>query len=389
VIAQRTADWLGVQFKKINMSEEALASRFEEATYHIEHHNCDLNFVGKFALSETPLSSGFKVVLTGEGADEQFGGYPVYLPDYLRDEDGAADLTYRAPEDIRFALAEEQERVITDAYRDMGGMISHINDMKSRAQLGNLLTPPAMAAFAPAPRIFVKGFKSKDIMMTIIDNFSPEVKEKINTKWHPLNSAMYTWSKGNLANQFLSCLGDRVEMAHSIEARTPFLDHKLTEYINSIPPSMKIRYDPSIPDFDDNGKPQNKFIEKYVLRQAVKEFVTPEIYSRRKHPYSAPTTYPLGGAIHRLMTRLVTKENVEQLGFILWEEVEGMIDVAFGVEVERREDGKGYRDTGGKRDAEGRNETLHRSWAWRQVLVVAEWVVLSQRFGIKKAIPGL
>lgn len=49
------------------MDEEALASRFEDATWHCEHHNPDLNYVGKFALSEVPRELGFKVVLTGEG----------------------------------------------------------------------------------------------------------------------------------------------------------------------------------------------------------------------------------------------------------------------------------------------------------------------------------
>ena len=49
-----------------HMNEQALAERFEDATWHCEHHNHDLNYVGKFALSEEPTKVGFKVVLTGE-----------------------------------------------------------------------------------------------------------------------------------------------------------------------------------------------------------------------------------------------------------------------------------------------------------------------------------
>jgi asparagine synthase (glutamine-hydrolysing) len=55
---------------------------------------------------------------------------------------------------------------------------------------------------------------------------------------------MYMWNKSTLINVILSCLGDRTEMAHSIEARTPFLDRKLAEYVKSLPLSTKLRYTP-------------------------------------------------------------------------------------------------------------------------------------------------
>ena len=86
-IANRTAQHLGVKYIKKLMNEAELAKRFEDAVWHCEQHNPDLNFVGKFALSEVPQEEGYKVVLTGEGADEIFAGYPLYLPDYLREPD--------------------------------------------------------------------------------------------------------------------------------------------------------------------------------------------------------------------------------------------------------------------------------------------------------------
>ena len=95
--------------------------------------------------------------------------------------------------------------------------------------------------------------------------------------WHPLNSAMYVWTKGHLVNIFLACLGDRTEMAHSLEARTPFLDHVLTEYVNGLPPSLKIRWVPGI------GDEKGKFVEKWILREAAKPFITEELYNRTKH----------------------------------------------------------------------------------------------------------
>jgi asparagine synthase (glutamine-hydrolysing) len=67
-------------------------------------------------------------------------------------------------------------------------------------------------------------------------------------------------------------LGDRMEMAHSIEGRVPFLDHKLVELIRSQPVNQKIR----------------GMTEKYVLREAVKDVIIDTVYRRQKHPFLSP-----------------------------------------------------------------------------------------------------
>lgn len=74
------------------------------------------------------------------------------------------------------------------------------------------------------------------------------------------------------ATYILTMLGDRMEMAHSIEGRVPFLDHKVVELIVRQPVNLKIR----------------GMIEKYVLREAVKDVITDEVYQRQKHPFLSP-----------------------------------------------------------------------------------------------------
>jgi asparagine synthase (glutamine-hydrolysing) len=67
-------------------------------------------------------------------------------------------------------------------------------------------------------------------------------------------------------------LGDRMEMAHSIEGRVPFLDHHVAEVIRSQPVNQKIR----------------GMTEKYVLREAARDVITDTVYRRQKHPFLAP-----------------------------------------------------------------------------------------------------
>lgn len=273
-IANRTADHLGVKYYKKHMNEAELAARFEDATWHCEHHNPDLNYVGKYALSEVPHELGFKVVLTGEGADEQFAGYPMYLPDYLREQ----DLAYPSnplPEDIRIEQCVKTDEENSTYYTSIGADGSNRGDSLPRRILNNITTVSSMAAFSPASLFadWTQALGSCDPQLTIANSVDGRVREKIASQWHPLHSALYVWQKGHLANIFLSCLGDRTEMAHSVEARTPFLDHHLTSYVNGLPPSVKIRWD----------EEEERFTEKWILREAGRPYITEELYRRKKH----------------------------------------------------------------------------------------------------------
>jgi asparagine synthase (glutamine-hydrolysing) len=101
-----------------------------------------------------------------------------------------------------------------------------------------------------------------------------------------VHQALYLWSKTALPAYILTVLGDRMEMAHSIEGRVPFLDHHLVEVIRSQPVAQKIR----------------GMTEKYVLREATRHVVTDTVYRRQKHPFlSPPATLHPGQRLHTLL----------------------------------------------------------------------------------------
>jgi asparagine synthase (glutamine-hydrolysing) len=136
-------------------------------------------------------------------------------------------------------------------------------------------------------------------------------------------------------------------MAHSLKARPLFPDHHLTEYVNQLPPSVKIRWDPI----------EGRFSEKWITREASKPFIPREIYERKKHPCSAPPSWPANGPLHKLMLRLVIKENIERLGFVDWERVKNIVSKSF--------------------------EDSDMS-SLRLAATLAQWVVLAQKFGMKQ-----
>lgn len=385
-----------MSIETIEMDEEALARNFADAAYHNEHHHFDLNTVGKFALSTLPRKSGVPVVITGEGSDELFGGYPFLLADSFVDADLAMPHTPLAQDnELRVMI----QQLMTSGMGDIIAAKGFFADSRDADWPGRDCTVgsrlhlsaypgPSSGVFAPwiAEEALKAGVLGKKPEHGPGTGMTAEVARKKRDEWHSLHGALYAYVKGPLANKILTCLGDRCEMAHSIEARPPFLDHKLAEYVAGLPPSVKVSFCPRRQDNDDEadgGPPAAKqsswwgslleglsedqgqklagweLTEKWILREATRPFITRELYERRKHPYSAPLAWPRGGPIHVMLGKLLTDEAVATLGFVDPGAVKRALEMGFGDQADAR--------------------------SFRTLLIVASWVVIGQRFGVKTA----
>lgn len=258
-IARRTAKHLGVDMYVKDMNEAELAKHFEDCIWHNEHHAWDLDTVGKFALSEISRRNGFMVILSGEGADELFAGYPWFVPEILLEPDPASpDLHLQKDGKLR---TQPCESALQDILAVFGKVVSDSNplDMEPelKARLNNTYSPYAMASRIMPVEVFPPALRAKytamDQLRRVIDAWSPSAQEKMKNKWHPLHTAMYAWIKYQLPNFILTALGDRCEMAHSIEGRPPFLDHRPWEYMGNMPPSLEMRYSPGGKGWDAGG----------------------------------------------------------------------------------------------------------------------------------------
>ncbi|KAK4674996.1 hypothetical protein QC764_502140 [Podospora pseudoanserina] len=372
-IAERTAKWLGVETIKVDVNEARLASDFSDTVWHCEHHHFDLNTVAKFALSTLPRDHGVKVVLTGEGADEHFAGYPYFPAEFLCEPDLALpDTTLSSDNELREAMRQTTDAEMRAIWRNIGanqydGRLDHpsLSDANARGMAESILAwHPTQGLFAPWVQ---SKFQDLDCRATLITSHPASVRAKMRGRWHPLHTALYMWNKSCLANVLLSCLGDRTEMAHSVEARTPFLDHHLTEYVNRLPPSLKLSYNPAETATPKQGEKQgplwktagsglHSLTEKWILREAVRPFITDELYRRRKHPFLAPTKWPKGGPLNRMFETLLTRQAVEGLGFVNWAAVEHALQKGFGDHADPK--------------------------AFRTLSYVAAWVTLGEKFAV-------
>ncbi len=267
-IAQEMAAHVGASFNVFRMPEDLLADHFADAIWQSETITFNANFVAKYLLSQRVRDAGFKVVLTGEGSDEILGGYPFFRQDMLMYNDPGAD------------ARTKQDRVaaLRAANRQYGAFGAAVGDAHSTAAVERVLgyVPTWIANRAIAGKrvsglfsaAFAAEFAGRDPYQMFLNRIDlPEGAPR-----DPLNQSMWLWLKTTFPNKLLNLLGDRMEMAHSIEGRTPFLDHPLVELVCQMPVAMKVR----------------GMTEKYVLREAAKPFLTETVYKRQKHPFMAP-----------------------------------------------------------------------------------------------------
>jgi len=268
-IAREMAQKTGAEFHAIPITQRDLAEAFADAITQAETPCVNAHGVAKYLLSRAVRDAGYKVVLTGEGSDEILGGYPHFRRDMLlynregQDPEAIAELLQWLDEHntvSRGLLLPDGEVGNLDAVRRVLGYVpSWIETFSSRT----VKARPLLASW------FHQKYGHREGEYNILEDtdFLRQLKGR-----DALHQSLYLWSKTVMAGYILTMLGDRMEMAHSIEGRVPFLDHKLVGLIASQPVNQKIR----------------GMTEKYVLREAVKDVITDTVYKRQKHPFLSP-----------------------------------------------------------------------------------------------------
>ncbi len=268
-IAREMATLAGAEFNAIPIGQNSIADNFADAITHSESLCVNAHGVAKFLLSKAVREAGYKVVITGEGSDEILGGYPHFRRDML--------LYNREGQDQK--AVEELLRWLDDHNTVSRGLLLPDGEVGSMDAVKRIL------GFAPS---WIETFSSRQVKLRpllsadfqqkfglmegaygILDDV--DVRGQLSGR-DPLHQSLYLWSKTVMAGYILTMLGDRMEMAHSIEGRVPFLDHKLVELIALQPVNQKIR----------------GMTEKYVLREAVRDVITDTVYRRQKHPFLSP-----------------------------------------------------------------------------------------------------
>ncbi len=251
--ARESAAFLGVENRSIEIDEQQFIEASERVLHTLDEPLNDPAAIPLSLLFEQIKKDGYRVVISGEGSDEIFLGYRQYF-EYL---------------DI------EQATLL--AHKNWLKRYFHANFSMNREWEWYKRIFDGTLLFRSSGEKFTDLQKNRLLKRNVRDNESlkyiKEYRERFLDSTHNDPSLWYSYIDLNLfqAEHFLAKL-DRVSMAHSIESRTPFLDHKLVETLFSIEP--RLRY--------EDGK------TKSLLKEIMQNRLSPQTLSRKKKGFANP-----------------------------------------------------------------------------------------------------
>jgi len=287
--AAATAKFLGLDHTEVVISQNDFHEHLDELLTHMDEPLNDPAALPLYLLMKKIGAEGYKVVLSGEGSDELFLGYRQYF-EYL-DIEKASSLHHKnwlkKYFHSHFSMNREWEwykRIFDDTllFRTSGDKFTDLQQNKLFRR--NIRDNESLRFLEPYRR-----------------TFEQSVHEHPSVWYSMIDLKLF------VGEHFLAKL-DRVSMAHTIEARTPFLDHRLAETVLSVEPALRI---------GSGGT-------KTLLKQIARNYLSDEIITRKKKGFANPYMEWL---IASGRIELIREVN-DKTGLFYPEEVENYIDMA-------------------------------------------------------------
>jgi asparagine synthase (glutamine-hydrolysing) len=290
--SNEVAEWLDVDHYNKMVNAE-LASLLPKMVWHAEEPTADSSMVAVYYLSQLARQH-VTMALSGDGADEILAGYETYQAHYLH-------RLYRLiPGFVR-------NKVITPLVNAIPSSDEKISwDFKLRrfVNRGDLTPEDAHATWR---MIFDTDSRNKLLLplngrssasADMLDLYR-NVFAQTNAR-QALNRLLYVDTVFYLPNDMLVKV-DRMSMAHSLEVRVPFLDHRLVEFAASVPPSLKLK---------------NFTINKYLIKAVMKGRLPQRTLTRRKAGFNVPKVKWLRGELKPFVLDTLSRQAIQQMGFL-------------------------------------------------------------------------
>lgn len=265
--ARKIADLFKTNHKEILIGEKESFEILEKLPWYEDEPNADPVCIPLYFLSKLTRDSGTIVIQVGEGSDEQFAGYTNMLRDYNFYK-SYWKLYVSLPSFLKKAFYYPIKPIL-EAFGQIL-ILEYLRRGSFNKQLYWGGNPVFSVSFME--KLFNDKFNFlKNIPDDYADNIHKEALAYV-PKSDYLQRMMYAEFSNRLPEILLMRV-DKIGMAHSIEARVPFLDHRLVEFASTIPDFIKI---------------PNKITTKHILKKAVEGILPDEIIYRKKQGFWAP-----------------------------------------------------------------------------------------------------
>lgn len=285
---------LGVRHSRVHCRHADIAAQFERCIWHAETPVLRSAPVPMMLLSGLVHGEGYKVVLTGEGADEVLGGYDIFKEAKIR----------------RFWSRQPRSRIRPLLLKRL---YPYLDTSPARAQsygeafFGAGVETPDLPQFSHLPRwnttAGCKAFLAEEFRARIEGDAVEAAVQALPPafgRWHPFNRAQYLEARTLMSGYLLCSQGDRMSMANSVECRFPFLDHRVVEFAGTLHPRLKMKV----------------LNEKYLLKRAMARRLPARILQRHKQPYRAPDIPSFsGGRAPEYVRELLGEDRLRRYGY--------------------------------------------------------------------------
>jgi len=288
------AKFLGTDHQVVRAAHADIGRVFPEVIWHTEVPIVRTAPAPMYLLSKLVRDAGYKVVLTGEGADEFLAGYDIFKEAKVR------QFWAREPG------SKLRPLLLKKLYPDISGLSKNTGSFLA-AFFREGLTDADSPFYSHVVR-WRNGRRNtrffSDALKSALNGAADAVlKEMIPGRfgrWAPLCRAQYLEIRIFLSQYLLSSQGDRMGMANSIEGRFPFLDYRVVEFCNKVPPKLKLR----------------GLAEKYLLKQIGRKWLPAEIWQRPKRPYRAPIHRSFfNEAAEDYVGEMLSPESIQKSGY--------------------------------------------------------------------------
>ncbi|MBT3094235.1 MAG: asparagine synthase (glutamine-hydrolyzing) [Candidatus Thiodiazotropha sp. (ex Lucina pensylvanica)] len=288
-------DYLGTNHTHVLCKRSDIGTAFPRVISHTESAIVRTAPTPLMLLSGAVREAGYKVVLTGEGADEVFGGYDIFKEAKVRRFwSHAPDSEWRPLILQRLYPYLKHSPTTSGAFskRFFQQGMEHLDKPYFAHMPRWATTQRIMQFFSDEARAAVK-----PIAFDAINRILPAEIDA----WKSLNRDQYIEANTLLSGYLLSSQGDRVAMANSIEGRYPFLDHRVIEFAATLPSRYKIM----------------GLNEKYMLKQTMQGLIPESIRNRSKQPYRAPDSQSFfdGETPLEYVAYLLSEERIRKAGY--------------------------------------------------------------------------
>jgi len=265
--------------------DEQLPDTIEEFAFYSDEPSADAGALPVWFLSRLSAQH-VTVALSGEGADELFGGYETYVADRLW------SLAQLAPAGLRRAALAAVDRFWPVSDEKIG--------LRYRVQRGleGSLLPADEAhfywngAFSREQKKRICPGSNGHNLQALVDRLASRGIEGRGVNRYMLVDQHYY-----LPDDILYKV-DRISMAHSLEVRPPFLDHRIAEFAASLPENLKIR----------------RFRRKYLLKELMRGKLPAQILDRKKTGFDIPAHDWFRGVLRDLLHDTVTPQAIDSTG---------------------------------------------------------------------------